>query len=269
MIRTVLHRKAVLFCICFLLGFDSIAAATTDAGRFHWQIGELLSYKVSWGFLRLGTVTLQIVDTTRIENELVYHIRMNIDSNPWLFFVSMHSRIDSYLRPDTSPVALICTEEFEGQSYESHYRYDFLNRRIHVRYNHLDSPEKSFEKEIPMQSDIHDGMSIIFYARLNCDGTGAEEIMVAQKDTQGVLEINFTGESEPLTIAAVDNPVKTCYLEGEAHFKAIAGFTGRFEGWFSKDVQHVPLMAKMEVFIGKVTLELEDYSNWNDAIAGQ
>jgi len=43
----------------------------------------------------------------------------------------------------------------------------------------------------------------------------------------------------------------------------LIGFSGEYEGWFSTNKQHVPLAARMEVFVENVYLELEEYKNWH------
>ncbi|MEE8115035.1 MAG: DUF3108 domain-containing protein, partial [Nitrososphaerales archaeon] len=54
----------------------------------------------------------------------------------------------------------------------------------------------------------------------------------------------------------VDYPVDVIGFEGRAEFVGIFGMTGDFEGWFSTDEARVPILAKMKVIIGSVTLEL-------------
>jgi hypothetical protein len=49
-------------------------------------------------------------------------------------------------------------------------------------------------------------------------------------------------------------------FDGRADFVGIFGLTGGFEGWFSNDEARVPIMAKMKVLIGSVTIEL---MRWN------
>ena len=81
-----------------------------------------------------------------------------------------------------------------------------------------------------------------------------------------ILDINFTGTIDTIEIATYDDKILAYYINGEANFKAIAGFGGEYEGWFSSDNQHVPLAAKMEVFVGSVYLELENWKNWQPKI---
>ena len=43
---------------------------------------------------------------------------------------------------------------------------------------------------------------------------------------------------------------------GTADFTGIYGMSGDFEGWFSNDEARIPILAKMKVIIGSVTIEL-------------
>ena len=62
-----------------------------------------------------------------------------------------------------------------------------------------------------------------------------------------------------MDIDAVDYDISCVRLDGETEFRGIFGLTGYFEGWFSNDQQAVPIVAKMEVLIGSITLELEHW----------
>ena len=42
-------------------------------------------------------------------------------------------------------------------------------------------------------------------------------------------------------------------------FISIFGLTGYFEGWFSNDEASIPIVAKMKVLIGNITLELKSW----------
>ena len=45
-------------------------------------------------------------------------------------------------------------------------------------------------------------------------------------------------------------------LQGNAEFVGIFGLTGEFSGWFWNDDARIPIVAKMQVIIGSVTIEL-------------
>jgi hypothetical protein len=69
--------------------------------------------------------------------------------------------------------------------------------------------------------------------------------------------INFYNEVEEMDIDAVDYDISCVRLDGETEFRGIFGLTGYFEGWFSNDQYAVPIVAKMQVLIGSITLELK------------
>lgn len=233
-----------------------------QAASFKWQIGEELTYKVSWEFIRIGTVSLSVVDTVTIHGAKTYHLKMKIDSSPWLFFVNMHSEFDSYLTEDTYPRLLICKEEIDGDDYDSRYQFDYENKEIVIHHEGVENPDKKIDKRMPLEKQIQDGISIIFYARKNCTTSKKEKLFVIAEAKEGVLDINFTGKTKDIEISIAQNKAPAYYINGEAHFKSIAGFSGGYKGWFSLDERRVPLAAEMKVFIGSVYLELEDWKNW-------
>ena len=55
------------------------------------------------------------------------------------------------------------------------------------------------------------------------------------------------------------------FMDGKANFIGVFGLTGGFRGWFSDDAERVPIIAKLNVLVGSVTLELKEWKhgNWN------
>ncbi|HED05950.1 MAG TPA: hypothetical protein ENI61_04625 [Ignavibacteria bacterium] len=72
--------------------------------------------------------------------------------------------------------------------------------------------------------------------------------------------INFYKNVVPISIDAVNYKISSVKIDGTTNFISIFGLTGHFEGWFSNDDAAIPLLAKMKVIIGNVTLELK---KWN------
>ncbi len=72
-------------------------------------------------------------------------------------------------------------------------------------------------------------------------------------------DINFYNEISGVNIDAVDYDIACVRLDGETNFISIFGLTGYFEGWFSDDEAAVPILAKMKVLIGNITLQLTEW----------
>jgi hypothetical protein len=79
-------------------------------------------------------------------------------------------------------------------------------------------------------------------------------------EKQVVAQLDFARRQEKAEIDAVDYPVDVLHFDGRADFVGIFGLTGDFEGWFSNDNARVPILAKMHVIIGSVTIELMQWT---------
>jgi hypothetical protein len=72
---------------------------------------------------------------------------------------------------------------------------------------------------------------------------------------------SFTGEQEMLQVSAFDDPQPALKFHGKADWvgHAWAGVSGPFQGWISQDTCAFPLKVKIKIFLGSVTLELENF----------
>lgn len=71
--------------------------------------------------------------------------------------------------------------------------------------------------------------------------------------------INFRNKVEKINNKFIGYDVETIYFDGQALWEGIYGLKGNFEGWFSNDEAAVPILAKMNVYIGTVNLELKSW----------
>ena len=71
------------------------------------------------------------------------------------------------------------------------------------------------------------------------------------------------GDEEDIELDAVDYDVKTLYIKGDAQWTGTYGMSGRFEGWFSDDEAHIPIVAKMSLYVGAATIELVSWKRGN------
>ena len=256
-----MSSKIIIVFICILLHFPISLLSGDD--NFQWQIGEELTYKVKWSFIQLGTLKLQVVDTLIIENTFVYHTRMFIDSNPLLFFVNIHSVYDSFIGENFYPHLFIAVEKIDGVTYKTRYRFNYEDSLIDVKMTDVKDTTHIIEKILPLDEKVQDGMSMIFYARGNVHLKGTEKLTAFFEAKKGKLDIHFNGKAKKININSIDSPIDTYKVFGEAHFKAIAGFSGKYSGWFAADKQRPPLKAMMKVFIGHVKVELEEWKKWS------
>ena len=74
-------------------------------------------------------------------------------------------------------------------------------------------------------------------------------------------DLVFSNETRTVKVCATETPLPARHFEGTAHWvgSAWAGVSGPFSGWVSADEAAVPLKINMKIFLGSVTLELEQF----------
>ncbi|MGD9487267.1 MAG: DUF3108 domain-containing protein [Calditrichaceae bacterium] len=257
-------RKIILPYLVFIVLL--LGNSIVYGQKFQWKVGEELVYKVKWSFIRLGTVKLQVVDTTKIDNVPVYHLRFFIDSNPLLFFVNNHSVYNSFFDENFRIQKTYSHEKIDNVNYRSEYLFDYADSIIRVIMTDIKDTSNTIHREMEMEKQLYDGIGMIFYARANAGKTKNDTLTSFFETQKGHVVINFKGKKEDIKVGVFDKPYQTYPLDGNINIKGIAGVTGPFEGWFATDGQRPPVKAKLKVFIGNVIVELEEWKNWDPGV---
>lgn len=253
---------ATLYCFT-VLSAGTIASAQQEPqpnlGAFH--PGERLQYKVKWLFFRLGTITFT---TDTIPGDLSrYKVSLTLDSNPDVFFISIHSRYEGIVGLQPVQCLSFLGWEKEGDdTLVTTYTYiDSLKRVImEQRRMPVDTVVKSMVGD--SINRFFDGASLFFFARTMAHTNGFYSAPTLVEMEMFTTDITFTGASKGIEIAAIDEEIDTRELFGKANFegKTFGGFSGEFRGWFSNDYASIPIKAEMSISLGTVTVELEQWS---------
>ena len=234
----------------------------TEEKVSRWRVGEELTYKVKWAFVRLGTLRFRINDTTVMNDERVYHVQFFLDSNPLLFFVNHHAVYETYFTDELKVYLFKCDEEIDGVAYETTYRFDYADSLVYVDMTDENDPSNKITRVNSFRGLLLDGISLLYYAGVNSHCVKTDTVQYMDSGETELAIIDFQGPQGFVKIKALKEPVESCYLEGCIMGEGIAGLKGDFQGWFARDSQSPPLKAKLKVFIGSVILELESWENW-------
>ncbi|MBD3225942.1 MAG: DUF3108 domain-containing protein [Caldithrix sp.] len=252
----------VFLIIFFLIVYPSKVRGGESASvpAFQWQIGEQLQYKVKWAFIRLGTLTMHVKDTIRYNGKSLYQVILKIDSNPKLFFVDMHNQYESYIDDQFTIHRHISTEKEDGNPFFADHRFNYEDSTVYLKMTDPQNHRQMIEKQLPMHTKLFDGITMAFYSRANASQTMSDTLTTFILENRGLVEINFSGQEQMVEVEALTKPVSSYYIDGQINVEGIAGVTGPFKGWFAANQTRPPLQAKLKVFIGHVTVELEDYN---------
>ena len=227
------------------------------------QLGEDFTYIVKYAFFNLGEVRIKVVDKGIMNNAPVLKVVALMDSYEDLPFVSLHQVYESYIDSSFYP------KRFEGTNYDEDTTvtiYKFQNdSTIHILRGYKNSHNYFVDSIASVSQKLQDGLSILFFARVNFGAVDEIAIPCFVNEKEEETDIKYFSKNEPVSIESVDYKIDCKRLEGETDFVSVYGLTGIFEGWFSNDKSSVPIVAKMNVIIGSVTLELIDWNKnlWN------
>ncbi len=245
-----------------------VCAWAQDASFF--QPGEELTYRVSYMNITLGTIKTVAEPVTTLDGQKSYKVKVYINSHPNIPFVSLHSVYESWMDTTiTYSRKFTANTQVEDDKWEfDQYLFDYINKRITMeKYR---DKQKTSSKVVDIKKRFNEGSSLLFAARSMLLSKKSLRIpTVIMEDTVNTV-INFQGTKESVSIDASSYPVRTIYFNGDANWTGVYGLTGRFEGWFSDDEARIPIKAKMKVYVGSVTIELQSWKRgtWQPPKAG-
>lgn len=254
------YKFILAFIFVSLIIFTPHSIAQENNSDVLMQQGEYLEYEVSFFGVKLGSIKMFIDNKEKVNSVLAYKVHCLIKSYEKIPFVDLDAKFESWIDPSVS-----FSQKFISNSKKSdktwafqQLDFDYPNKKYTFRMWH----EKKLEEETVIQTPRrwNDGSSLFFLARRFLNFKKTIKIpTIIDKDTC-FTTINFRGKRESIKIDAINYPVRTVYFDGIADWEGLYGLKGNFEGWFSDDEAAVPIVAKMNVYVGKVNIELKKWT---------
>ncbi|MFO7446516.1 MAG: DUF3108 domain-containing protein [Ignavibacteriaceae bacterium] len=229
-------------------------------------VGEELTYVVSYSFMKLGEVRIKVKDKQIINGKTFYSTIAYIDSYSGVPFVNLHQIYESRVTQNNHSIYFRGIVKEEEYSTFTEYNFDYDHSgKIRIRKGKIRPYQLWNDSTTAADKRYQDGLSILFYARMNLGKEFSADVPCFVKEEKVSTRLNFYTKSIPVSIDAVDYDINCLRLDGDTDFVSVFGLTGYFEGWFSNDEASIPIVAKMKVIIGNVTLELKKWKRdgWN------
>lgn len=228
------------------------------------EVGEELEYKVSYSFFTIGTIRTQVLSKELRNGRTVYKTRALIESNPSLsWLVDLHIQFYSEMDGSVYSYYWLSDDSTSKEINFRRFRFDYDNNRAYLeRGKRLNGGTRKVESTdtVKITGHCQDGLSLFFYARENVHDVRQDRIPTLIEDKQALTYINFMNARTDSDIDAVDYPVDVVAFEGKADYVGIFGLTGGFRGWFSNDEYQIPILARMNVILGSIKIQL---AKWN------
>ena len=229
---------------------------------FRFVDGEELTFRVNYSFFNLGTITAQVNHDGEKDGLKTFHIHLTITSNPLLFWVNNQSVYDSYIDENLRPLKFITNEKVDGKPYKAEYLFDYTAKRMERLLLPVDDSDSTKHDFLPIKPNMIDGISLIFYARSEVHQQRKDTVNTFIENNSGDVIFDFMNKEQITDTDELPEGIKTVYFKGLLNIKGIAGVSGPFEAYFSRDASRVPLKSYLEVFIGHVTITLVKWKGW-------
>lgn len=250
--------------------FMGLLVVTTSFAQSFIYPGEDLTYRVSYAGITLGTVRSLTEPYTTFEGKKAIKVKVFINSNPNIPFVSLHSIYQSWMDSTaTYSYNFNASTQIDENLWEfDQYLFDYS--KMNLTMETYRDKKLLKKKEIGIKKYCNDGSSLLYAARTLVGSKKSIKLPTVIMGDTATTVVNFRGTKQTTDIDAVNYPIMTTYFDGTANWTGVYGLTGGFEGWFSDDAARVPIKAKMKVYIGSVTLELQSWKrgSWQPPKAG-
>lgn len=224
-----------------------------------FQVGEELIYNVSYLGFDLGRIKIKLLEKESDSTSSWYKAIAYMDTYKGVPLVDLHSVFESTFNNE------IYSKYFQARDKDNDhwklFKYNFIypENKVLVEEGIWKSNSVNRKDTISVDTFYQDGLSLFYFARGHLRDKKQIKVPVFVNEKKGYAQIRFTGQQKNEKIKAVDYPIDVLYFDGVAEFIGVFGLTGGFEGWFSNDYAHVPILAKMKVIIGNIRIELMEW----------
>lgn len=244
--------QRLLIVLVTLLFVQSVfAQSLPKRSEAVFETGEMLSYRVRYGFITAGTASLKVAATdVKFNNQPVYHLIANgRTAGSFDVFKRVRNRYDSYIdKGDLTPH--LYTENIQEGNYRRNDKARFYQDQQKVVSN------KGTYKGVKQTFDI---LSAYYFARnLDLSQVKVGEVFTMHyylQDKISTLTVTYLGKE---TIKTPDGYLKCLKFNPSIQPGRIFRKDSKLYLWVSDDVNRVPVKANVELLIGSATMELTD-----------
>jgi tetratricopeptide (TPR) repeat protein len=227
-----------------------------------FPVGREWTYKVRYGIIPLGVLKVGVRRRDEIQRQSgkqeAWRVYYKIESNPaYRMIINIQDVYEALIPSHCLHSAEFVLRSREGAERSDRvYSFDTDNMRFLARGYHAEGDV--FREELPLARQVFDGLSLLFAARRQVrEGRYGTVLTIVDEEVHRTV-IQYDGRGQ---IRVQGKARKVVNLHGKADYQGIAGLTGEFWGQFSDDREALPLTARFQIKLGKISLELDEVAD--------
>jgi hypothetical protein len=247
-------RLAVIIYFTIIVNASGLA----QGQEIPYRAGEKASYYIHYGFLSGGVATLRMEEDTILGQDILYAVLSGRTTGMADAIYKVRDYYRSYIDPSTGLPVKAIRDITEG-------RYTKYNELIFDHYTRTDSAivQSRLTGTHITPTPIYDIISCFYFFRSHYLAGGHElkkeeviTIMTWFTDELYPIQLRFKGyETVKTPLGKIEclafNPV----TEVGRLFKTEDDMTI----WFSNDKNYLPVKIRFDIFVGKVTVDIEEF----------
>lgn len=217
-----------------------------------FDAGEVLRYKLKYGFITAAEATLQVFDSdVKFGGKPAYHlVALGRTYSAFDFFFKVRNRYESYI-DKTNYTPFMYAEDIKEDSYRRVDKVKFNQAERKITGN-----EGTFTSPV---SQTFDMVSAYYFAR-NLDLTGIKPgdqltLTYFLKDAVTPLTIEYIGKE---VIKTAKGKIRCLKFSPSISPGRIFKKNSQLFLWITDDENRIPVKAQAEVIVGNVTMEIAD-----------
>lgn len=216
-----------------------------------WDVGEKLTFQITYGFYQAGTATMTILDKKEVNGSLCFHIQTKARSNSFISsFYKVRDSVDSFI-----DVEGIFSRRLEKRLREGKYKADRMVDFYHDRQLALNTRDKHAVTEIPLY--VQDILSSLYYLRTFDLEVGKHQEITAYADGKVYPLKVLVHKREKIEVPAGKF---NCYkVEPVLKSEGIFRQKGKLTIWLTDDEYKMPVKMESKIAIGSIATKLESY----------
>jgi hypothetical protein len=231
-------------------------------GNSAFKAGEILEYRIHYGFVDAGIARLEVKpQLTSINSRNCFHIvGTGQTKGAFDWFFKVRDRFESYVDSE-SLMPWIFIRKVEEGSYK---------KSQHVSFNHYKNTASSEKVTIPAPQYVQDLISAFYYARTfdfaNASPGTVFPIDAYLDDEVFQMNIKYIGKEKVSTTLGTFNCIKfrPLLLEGRV-FKEEEDMTV----WVTDDKNRIVVRAEAEILVGSLKMDLKGYSGLANTLSSK
>jgi len=243
-----------------VLAILSVIAARGE--NLPFQVGEKLSYRISWGPIVAGHASLEVAGIETVDGRDCYHLICKARTS---------GLIDLLFHVDNTMESWLDAKEFRSLRYRqdrtegkyvkrSDTRYDYANKRFTIT-NHLGGAVTT----LPLDKSLQDIVSAVYYTRTQSLRLHQPvTCTVNAGDSNRLVRIVPDERKEIWTKPLGDVPALR--VEPNPTLTVVAANKGRMWIWVSDDAQKLPLVVVSPLAIGSARFQLTEVKTADPAL---